>query len=593
MCGLIGYVGTESAAKKVFNGLLKLEYRGYDSAGICCLHDGKFRSCKKVGDVSNLTPYISDFVGDAAIGHTRWATHGEVSERNAHPHMVGDFAVVHNGIIENYLSLKKWLVHSGAKFLSDTDSEVVAHLLNYYYSQENNFLRAVMLAASRLKGSYALLIACSSSNKLYAVRYKSPLLVGEGMDGYYAASDPVALVESCGRVYRLKDGEIALISNSGIELLDANANVITPTFEKLDIDASCVDMQGFTHYMLKEIGECPSTVENTAREYFANCSTAVKNLVGGGVEKIILLGCGTAYNAGLVGKTFFEETARIPCSVEIASELRYSNPIADANTLVIAISQSGETADTVEATKLMKSLGVKIIAATSVPYSVLTCYADVVVPVVSGKEICVAATKSYCGQIASLYCICATLVFGDDAAIESLVKTSYKMRVGLDVKKQIERLAAKCAKSRAVFFLGRGKDFAVAQEASLKLKEVSYVFCDGYACGELKHGTLALIDENTLSIVIMSDETNVEKCLNSVEQILSRKGNVAILTTVPCVKKVLPQGVEECILLPDYSGALSPLLTSVALQYLAYYTAVERGLNPDKPRNLAKSVTVE
>lgn len=592
MCGLIGYAGIESAAKKVFDGLLKLEYRGYDSAGICCLCEGEFRSCKKVGVVNNLAPYVSDLLGNIAIGHTRWATHGEVSERNAHPHIGKNFAVVHNGIIENYLSLKKWLLQTGAEFLSETDSEVVVHLLEYYYSHENDFLRAVTLAASRLKGSYALLIACRDSDKICVVRYKSPVLVGVGADGYYAASDPVALVGSCEYAYRIKDGEIALISDSGISLLDAKSNAVVPPFEKLDIDASCVDTGGYTHYMLKEITECPSVVEKSARIYFTDCIDAVKNIAVG-VEKIILLGCGTAYNAGLVGKIFFEETARIPCSVEIASELRYSNPIVDVKTLVIAISQSGETADTVEATKLMKSLGAKIIAVTSVPYSVLTCYADVVVPVVSGKEICVAATKSYCGQIASLYCICSTLVFGDGVAIENLVKISSEMRVGVDVQKQIKGLAAKCAKSSAVFFLGRGRDFAVAEEASLKLKEVSYLFCDGYACGELKHGTLALIDENTLSIVIMSDEANVEKCLNSVEQILSRKGKVAIVTTVPYVKKVLPQGVEECILLSDYAGALSPLLTSVALQYLAYYTAVDRGLNPDKPRNLAKSVTVE
>ena len=590
MCGIAGYVGIENASEKVYAGLLRLEYRGYDSAGICCADGGKFNLVKRVGAVATLSPYVSQIKGKIGIGHTRWATHGGVCQDNAHPHLSEHFAVVHNGIIENYAPLKAWLSGLGAQFKSATDSEVVAHLLEYYYLQERDFLRAIRLAISRLKGAFALLILCTESDFLCAVKHKSPLLVGRGTDGNYAGSDPVALVDGCESAYRLKDGEIALLSAGEIVLVDDKDGRIIPPFEKLDLDCSSVDSCGFDHYMLKETGECPKAVLDSARAYFEKYEKDVKNIVAG-IDKIMIVGCGTAFNAGLVGKRFFEELARVPTSVEIASEIRYSNPIADENTLVIAISQSGETADTVEATKSLKNLGARVLALTCVKHSTLTTVADCVVHVRAGKEICVAATKSYCGQVACLYCVCSTLA-KFDGALNNLEYVVGKMRQLTAFQPQIKSLASHCVKKRAIFFLGRGNDFAVAEEASLKLKEVSYMFCDGYACGELKHGTLALVDENTLSIVIISDEKNADKCLNTIEQISSRKGEVAVISTLSNLTNSLPSGINA-ITLPSCFGALSPLVTATALMYLAYYSATERGLNPDKPRNLAKSVTVE
>lgn len=590
MCGIAGYTGIKNASEKVYSGLLRLEYRGYDSAGICCADGGKFNVVKRVGAVATLSPYVSQIKGRMGIGHTRWATHGGVCQDNAHPHLSEHFAVVHNGIIENYAPLKAWLSGLGAQFRSATDSEVVAHLLEHYYLQERDFLRAVRLAISRLKGAFALLILCVESDFLCAVKHESPLLVGKGTDGSYAGSDPVALVDGCESAYRLKDGEIALLSATEIVLVDDKDEKVAPTFEKLDLDCSSVDSCGFEHYMLKEIGECPRTVLDSAKSYFDEHEKDVKKIVAG-IDKIMIVGCGTAFNAGLVGKRFFEDIARVPTSVEIASEIRYANPVADGNTLIIAISQSGETADTIEATKSLKNLGARVLALTCVKHSALATIADCVVHVRSGKEICVAATKSYCGQVACLYCICSTIArFG--GALESLQCVSGTMREITTLQPQIKSLASRCIKKRAIFFLGRGNDFAVAEEASLKLKEVSYIFCDGYACGELKHGTLALVDENTLSVVIISDEKNAGKCLNTIEQISSRKGEVAVISTLSNLTDGLPSGVET-ITLPNCLGALSPLITATALMYLAYYSATQRGLNPDKPRNLAKSVTVE
>lgn len=592
MCGIVGYIGDKSANEKVYDCLKRLEYRGYDSAGICCLESGNFYLEKSVGEVSRLLPYLKNLKGNIGIGHTRWATHGEVKRENAHPHLSKNFAIVHNGIIENYAPLKEWLSGLDVCFSSDTDSEIVAHLLDYYYDQGNDFLSAVKLAVQRLKGAYALLILHSDSKEICAVKNKSPLIVGKGKGGVYAGSDAVALVDGCEDIYRLKDGEIAMLGKEEITVYDGNLNKANAEFERLEIDESTVGTDGYAHFMLKEIAECPRTVKDSAQNYFKNHYQKVKEFIAG-VNKIIIVGCGTAYNAGLVGKIYFEDTARVPCEVAVASEMRYSNPIVDKDTLVIAISQSGETADTIEACKLLKSLGTRVMALTCVEYSSITTVADVVVGVSAGREICVAATKSYCGQIAVLYCICSTFCFSAERSLNNLLTVADKMGKVLFLQPELKGVADECAKKKAVFFLGRGKDFAVAEEGSLKLKEVSYIFCDGYASGELKHGTLALIDENTLSIVIMSDETSVEKGLNTIEQILSRKGEVAVVTTISCLANKLPKGVKECVLLPDYSGALSPLLTSVALQYVAYYSATNRGLNPDKPRNLAKSVTVE
>lgn len=587
MCGIVGITGVEGAAGVVYKRLKLLEYRGYDSAGISSLSDGKFFLSKRRGRVYSLGGDVRHLHGKTAIGHTRWATHGKPSDVNAHPHIFGKFAIVHNGIIENYACLKEKFF-GGVEFNSETDSEVVVRLLQRFY--DGDILTAVKKTAELLAGSYAIVIMCSDFDGIIVVKNKSPAIIGYGTGANYAASDAPALAGLCDEITVLSDGDIAVLTSGVVKIYDGNLKKITREKIKNPATAAELDLRDCPHYMLKEIREVPLSVTRTCDAYIC-AEDKLKDYLRG-IDRIIITGCGTAYNSGLIGKRYFESFAHIPAEVETAGEFRYKQPIIDERTAVIAISQSGETADTVEAAKLVKGLGGKVIAVTNSPYSELTRVADAVVPVEAGPEICVAATKSYTGQIAALYLLALTVAGRDlTDGVKKLYSTA-ALAGNVIAHTDISSLADMCARSDGVYFLGRDLDYAVATEGSLKLKEISYIPSEGYPAGELKHGTLALIDIRTVSVVIITDKFLASKSENAVEQILSRRGKVAVITNLKEVKEEL-KGKAEIIEIPECDGYLSPLLSAVTVQLLAYGTALLLNRDPDKPRNLAKSVTVE
>ncbi|MDE6001779.1 MAG: glutamine--fructose-6-phosphate transaminase (isomerizing), partial [Clostridia bacterium] len=477
----------QNAAEIVYGGLKRLEYRGYDSAGIATLSKGRIYHIKRCGRVSALDGCAAKLYGAVGIGHTRWATHGKPSDTNAHPHLRGKFAVVHNGIIENYAELKDEYF-SGEKFLSDTDSEVIVRLLDKFYT--GDFARALTKVASLLTGSYAIVAICSDFDGLGVLRRKSPVIIGYGADGNFAASDAPALAGICKEISVLEDGDCAMITRGKVEIFDGNLNAVERAKKPNLATAASLELGDCPHYMLKEIREVPASIVNTCAA-FQSVESGLKRVLQG-ATRIIITGCGTAYNSGLVAKRYIEKFARMPAEAEIAGEFRYKDPVITSGTVVLAISQSGETADTVEAALLAKSFGAKVIAVTNAPYSSLTRCADLVVPVAAGPEICVAATKSYTGQLAALYMIAYVLAGKSaDEAAENLAAVPSLCKKTLECA-GIETLADMCVQSRGVYFLGRDLDFAVATEASLKLKEVSYVQSEGYPAGELNPGTLAL-----------------------------------------------------------------------------------------------------
>lgn len=591
MCGIIGVtMKNGNAAAETYAGLERLEYRGYDSAGLSVrTDDGEIVTVKRGGRVANLKESAKTLSGGISIGHTRWATHGEPSDKNAHPHVAGRFSVVHNGIIENYSELKKELIESGKEFISDTDSEVIVRLIDGSY--KGDVLSAVAQSVKRLKGSYALGILCKDLDGIVAVKYKSPVVVGFGEKGVTLCSDIPALPEWVTSVCVPEDGDIVLISAQSASFYDGDLQPVNRVRRPIFAGQFNCGLGNYPHYMLKEIHETEQTVRDTCDAFFRNVDVKRLTEYVRGADRIILTGCGTAYNAGLVAKRFFSDRCGVYCQVEIASELRYSPVHVTGSTLVLAVSQSGETADTVEAVSALKEAGARVVAVTNCGYSAITRVAHMVVPVCAGAEVCVAATKSYIGQLAALYLI-SRLTCDVFAARRGLLSVCGKVGELLKDEGGADKIAEQCAKSSAVFFLGRGIDYAVAVEASLKLKEISYVFSDGYPAGELKHGTLALIDENTLSVIIICDDKLAEKCLNAASQVASRKGKVAVITCLDGVAEKLDKSAVVWRI-PDCFAEFSPFVSAVALQLIAYKTAVRLGRDPDKPRNLAKSVTVE
>lgn len=587
MCGIVGYAGERGAADILYDGLKRLEYRGYDSAGIATLSEGRIFHAKRCGRVIRLDGCAGKLCGSVGIGHTRWATHGKPSDINAHPHLYGSFAIVHNGIIENYAELKERFF-GGEKFLSDTDSEVIVRLLDRLY--EGDFLKALNKLSGLLAGSYAIVAICADFEGLGVLRRKSPVIIGYGSDGNYVASDAPALAGICKRISVLEDGDAAIITRGRVEIFDGNLNAAVRAKKPNLATAASLELGDCPHYMLKEIREVPASVVNTCAA-FQSVEGGLKQTLRG-VARVIITGCGTAYNSGLVAKRYIEKFARIPAEVEIAGEFRYKDPVITDGTAVIAVSQSGETADTVGAALLAKASGAKVIAVTNAPYSSLTRCADVVVPVAAGPEICVAATKSYTGQLTALYMLSCVLAGGSaDGAAAKLSAAPGLCKKTLECA-GIGALADMCVRSRGVYFLGRDLDFAVATEGSLKLKEVSYVQSEGYPAGELKHGTLALIDESVLAVVLITSERLAGKSENAIEQVLSRKGRVAVITNVESVIKKYAARAH-IVKVPECEEDISPFVAAVAAQRLAYAAAVKLNRDPDKPRNLAKSVTVE
>ena len=600
MCGIAGVALKDgNAVKEVYGGLIRLEYRGYDSAGIAALDKGKLTAVKRKGRVAELETAIENLSANTAIGHTRWATHGAPCERNAHPHVCGKIAIAHNGIIENFRELKKELEGLGHVFSSDTDSEIIAHLIDLNYSKSQRGVplerlkRAVADSVKRLCGSLAIAVLCEDFDGIIAVKYKSNAVVGFFKGGVCLSSDIPALPTGVESVAILQDGDIAVISAENVGFFNFNLQPLRREFKRISPVQLSLGKGDYPHYMLKEIYEAKRTVCDTAEAFFRTNLYLLQGLIKR-ADRIVLTGCGTAYNAALAAVGYFAERCDCFCTAEIASELRYKRYCVTDRTLLFVVTQSGETADAVGAAEDFKKAGAKVVAVTNCGYSAITRIADIVVPVCAGAEICVAATKSYLGQLAALYLI-AALAQGGKKAAEGAQSELYEVA---DLFGQVfsgdksAEFAKDCIKSKAVFFLGRGYDADAAVEAALKLKEVSYIFSDSYPAGELKHGTLALVDGETLSVIIVGDEKFADKSESTIEQIISRGGRAAVIT---CSKQVASSltGRAKVGQWPYCTPALSIMLSAVALQLVAYRAAVALGRNPDKPRNLAKSVTVE
>jgi len=609
MCGIIGYIGTRKITEVLINGLRRLEYRGYDSAGIAVFHKGKIIIRRTEGKIERLEKQIQgeEFEGKVGIGHTRWATHGRPSEENAHPHFDGQVAVVHNGIIENYLSLKESLVAKGHSFRSETDSEIIAHLINQYLSEGLAWEEAVCKALQKLKGTYALGIICEKfPDMLTAARKESPMVIGLGEGDYFIASDIPAILNYTRRMIFLEDGEIAVLSEREIKILTLKGKKIEREPKVVSWDPVMAEKGGYKHFMLKEIHEQPQAIADTIRGRVIESKNEIffeqMNLSPFEInqfEKIAIVACGTSYHAGLVGKFIIEELIRIPVEVDLGSEFRYRDPLVDRKTLMLLISQSGETADTLAALKEGRRKGAKLLAICNVMDSSLVRGADGVLYTRAGPEIGVASTKAFTTQLIVLYLFALCLgkargVFSPKffrGLIEDLLKVSHQAEFILSQEKEIKEVARRYVGYNNFLYLGRGINYPIALEGALKLKEISYIHAEGYPAGEMKHGPIALIDEHTPSVVLLTRNGTYEKMLGNIEEIKAREGKIIVLSTFK--DRSVKKKVDEFILVPSNNPYLTPVLLTLPLQLFAYHVAVLRGTDVDQPRNLAKSVTVE
>jgi glucosamine--fructose-6-phosphate aminotransferase (isomerizing) len=608
MCGIVGYFGNKSAKSFLIDGLSKLEYRGYDSAGIAVVNEGKVNIVKHKGRLSNLTDNLdsSKAEGTVGIGHTRWATHGEPSDVNSHPHQSskGDITIVHNGIIENYLELRQWLKEQGYEFISQTDTEVIPNLIHYYY--EGDLFKAVVKATERLHGSYALgVVSGEEPDKLIAVRKDSPLIIGLGKDETFIASDIPAVISYTRDIYLLEDKEFVLITKDGAKILSADGTEIKKDVFKVTWNEDAAEKGGYDSFMLKEINEQPKAIRDTMA---SRVSMDHKINLGdfklskeelNEIDRIFIVACGTAYNAGLMGKVAIEKLARIPVEVDIASEFRYKEPLVTNKSLVITLSQSGETADTLAVLRDCKKSGAKTLAVTNVVGSTISREAENVLYTMAGPEIAVASTKAYTTQVVVMYLLGMYLseLKGlltkelDKELKEALLLVPEKVKEVLDKAEEIEKIAKLLANETDVFYLGRGADYALSVEASLKLKEISYIHSEAYAGGELKHGTIALIEKGTKVIAVLTQKSLREKMISNIVEVKARGAEVI---AIAYEGDELDESVfDKVIRIPEIFNLVSPIVAVVALQLLAYYTARDKGCDIDKPRNLAKSVTVE
>ncbi len=612
MCGIIGYVGNKKATPVLIDGLLSLEYRGYDSAGIAVIENQELVVMKDKGRVANLKEIsgIEDLTSSIGIAHTRWATHGKPSKENSHPHMdnANLFAVVHNGIIENYHELREFLSSKGYHFLSQTDTEVIPNLIHYYYtngiSDENPFLRAVKSAVDDLKGSYAIeVISKLYPNEIIVVRKDSPLVIGRGKGENFIASDIPAILSHTRDFYLLEDNEYAVVTTDSVHFFDNTLLEHTKAIKNIEWDATAAEKNGFEDYMLKEIYEQPNAIRETIGShlqlgekcFFDDLSLQKKDLEK--IRQIYIVACGTAMHAGLVGKTAIEKLCKIPTQVDIASEFRYRNPIIDENTLCIYISQSGETADTIAALKLAKSKRAKTLAVSNVIGSSITREADYTIYTHAGPEIAVASTKAYTSQVVLMVILAiyfAEMLTSSEKAVLDDLKSEIldlptKLEAVLDETKEIEKFAKKVYTEHDMYFLGRGTDYHVAMEGSLKLKEISYIHSEAYAAGELKHGPIALIENGVTVINVITNPDLVEKCISNLQEVVTRGAKTLVITN----QKISNTNIDFVINIPETDCLISPILSVVPLQLLSYYISKNKGLDVDKPRNLAKSVTVE
>ncbi len=607
MCGIVGYVGREACADILVDALRKLEYRGYDSAGIAVFQDDKIRTVKAKGKIDDgLAVRLNEsesLRSTCGIGHTRWATHGEPSDVNSHPIGNGRISVVHNGIIENYRELKAFLVSKGYGFESETDTETVAKLLDYYY--KGNPLEAISKALGDIQGAYALgIIFREHKNRIFAVRKDSPLIVGKGEKESFIASDVTAILEHTRNYYFLERNEIAVIDEKGISFTDIHGTEIEKELQTADWDVTSAQKGGYEHFMLKEINEQPDAVRNTVSPRIKNglpnfeeCGLTCEKIRN--YRNIYIVGCGSAMHSGMVGKYLIEDLAKIPVIVDVASEFRYRNPLVTENDLVVIISQSGETADTLEALKLSRQKGADTLAVVNVVGSSIAREADMVIYTNAGPEISVCSTKAYAVQAAFMYLLAFVTAYAYGRIDENeckrltseLLGMPEKIKLCLEDMSDYQYVASKLVSADSLLYIGRGLDNALSMEGSLKLKEISYIHSEAYAAGELKHGTISLIDDGMPVIVAATQSRLWDKIISNVREVKSRGAKVIII----CRKSVNID--EDCadykIGLPDAEDLFLPLISVVAMQLIAYYTAVQKGCDVDKPRNLAKSVTVE
>ena len=609
MCGIVGYVGREQAAPILLDGLSRLEYRGYDSAGVAVYHEGQVRVAKSKGRLQVLSDMIQGgraIQGTIGIGHTRWATHGAPSDTNSHPHVShsGKIAVVHNGIIENYAQLKSFLQSKGVPFVSETDSEVVAQLVEYFY--EGDLLAAVGRVLHRIEGAYALgILCCDQPDQLIAVRKDSPLILGLGEESNFLASDVTAILRHTRDVIYMEDGEVAVLTAQGIQCYNSLLQPITKEVARVDWEVDAAEKGGYEHFMAKEIMEQPEALRRTIfpriqdgevyLEDFALTDEEIRDL-----QKLYIVACGSSYHVGMVGKYHLERLLRKPVEVALASEFRYMEPIVDEHTLVVVISQSGETLDTMAALREAKRLGSKVLAIVNVVGSSIARESDVVLYTWAGPEIAVATTKAYSTQLAVLNLLglyfarrlgtIETEEYRD--ILGQMLLLPAQMEEVLAQKSQIQYLASQYFNHESIFFMGRNVDYALGLEGSLKLKEISYIHSEAYAAGELKHGTISLIEDGTLVVAVGTYGALFDKALSNVVEVKSRGADVLALTTASHAQR-MEEVANGMMLIPDTHPMLLPSLGVVPLQLFAYYVALHRGCDIDKPRNLAKSVTVE
>lgn len=608
MCGIVGYIGKEQAAPIVLDGLSKLEYRGYDSAGIAVFDGEKITTKKAAGRLSvleNITRGGELLKGFSGIGHTRWATHGAPNDTNAHPHTnaAGTIAVVHNGIIENYIALKNKLTAKGYVFESDTDTEVVAKLLDYYY--KGNPLEAIYKVLHRVEGSYALgIMFADFPGELYAARKESPLIIGKGKDGCFIASDVPALLKYTREVYYLDNYEIAKLTGGNVKFYTVDEEEIQKESSTIDWDANAAEKAGYEHFMLKEMYEQPKSITDTISPRLKGNDIVIDELGMTDeelkvVNRIHIVACGSAYHTGMTAKYVIEKLARIPVEVDVASEFRYRDPIVAPEDMVIVVSQSGETADTKEAIHASHARGAKVLAIVNVVGSSIARESDAVLYTHAGPEIAVATTKAYSAQLVALYLLAIKLaevkgtitVERKEQLISDLKKLPDQVELLLGQKEKIQHFATRYVGAQSIFFIGRGIDYAISLEGSLKLKEISYIHSEAYAAGELKHGTISLIDEGTLVVGLATQPDLFAKTVSNMQEVKSRGAFVMAVTQEG--RKEIEKTADYAIYIPETDPCFADSLAIIPLQLFAYYVAVGKGCDVDKPKNLAKSVTVE
>lgn len=608
MCGIIGYIGNRDAVPILLDGLKRLEYRGYDSAGISTIDNNKLVVRRSVGKLKNLEENIKDnpLGGKIGIGHTRWATHGKPSEQNAHPHRVNGVVVVHNGIIENYLALKKELTGEGNVFTSNTDTEVIAHLIHKYF--EGDLEEAVRKALNRIVGAYAIGVICEQdSKKIVAARKHSPLVIGLGKGEFFMASDIPAILGHTREAFFLEDGEMAILTEEGVKISDLKGRLKSKEVKKVLWNLVMAEKSGYKHFMLKEIYEQPRAIWDTFR---GRISQETGNIILldeikmdkesiKEIKKIFIVACGTSWHAALAGKYIVEELCKIPVEVDIASEFRYRDPLINKESLAVFISQSGETADTIAALEEARKKGAKVISICNVMESTIARNSHEVIYTYAGPEIGVASTKAFTTQIVALYLLAILIAqlkktISENRSkelIRDLVKIPEQVESVLDQDERIEEISRIYSDRNDFLYLGRGINYPIALEGALKLKEISYIHAEGYPAGEMKHGPIALIDESMPVVVLAPKNRVYDKILNNIEEVKTRDGIVIVLTNEE--NKDLEEKVDHVLYIPKTSYFLEPILLVTPLQLLAYHIAVRRGCDVDQPRNLAKSVTVE